>query len=109
MLHVFSEQRIAASLKRGCDDERIIEGEAMIASEQESGLVGRYPEVAHASRSTAHKSKRRLDIEPRPVELAPCNIGKLIQHLNADRASRGQEPFRGWAAWIIRQNGLLPH
>jgi hypothetical protein len=40
VLHVFAEQRVAAGLNRGGDDQRVIEGNAVLAGEGDRTGVG---------------------------------------------------------------------
>src|SRR5579863_2819863 len=90
VLKILAIEPRAAGFERGGDDQRVVEGEPMIACEGDSVGVGRKRQRRNVGKSIEDDGERVLNIAPGSLMLPPHDIDELIQHLRADRAAVGE-------------------
>ena len=99
MLEILAVERFAARFDRGGENERVVEGERMLASHRDRGGMSGGSDRDNVAEPIADDGKGGFDLRPRASALPVRDMRELVEHLGADDAPL-RESFEGAPALL---------
>ena len=103
VLHVLGEQRVAARFLRRGYDQRVVEGDVVVAGERPAALLIATVKGSAGSNALLTSARTSSNVAPTPPQLLAQNIRQFVQNLHADRAACRDEVLRDFRLYT----GLL--